>query len=380
MRYALSLALAGAVALFAAAPAAAQGDADKKKPEAPSLTTQIGSKTIDEWIAEIPNKDKSRAENAIRTVRLFPPSLAIRALPTVLDQLRKHTPGDTSVRVNLVITLGDLLGSDEEISAKYMNDGVTQLSQLLKDAQVIVRYRAAQALFRIGPEAKAALPNLMAAVRDQTTWEIRQAAALALGTVAMDSKAGPPINVVSTLYTAAKTDLASQVRLAAVQALTSLGQPQGEANQAALEGALEVVAQKDAELTIRIWAHMAVMGVKGKIEPGRVALIGGMAQNADLAVRTQAIQALGTIGPDARSQVPKLLNFLDDKEDKGVAGWTMMTLGQIGPGAMAAVPRLKQISESKEWPEQLRSLAAAAAKSIEDPKSKTKAAIGGQTP
>jgi HEAT repeat protein len=385
MRCVLSLALGVVVALAAAPPVVAQPRGDKlkgdkvkgvkpkeKEPEVPSVTTQIGGKTIDEWAVEISSDDKSKAENAIRTVRLFHPELRTRALPVMLKELRRHTPQypiDTSVRVNLVITIGETLGAAKDPSPKDLQDGVTLLTRMLRDYQVVVRYRAAEAMFRIGPEARAALTELKQLLKDTGTWEVRQAAALALGSVAQDptNKKGPPVDVIVALYTALRIDKASQVRLGAIQALTALGPCAATRTQAELEQALEEVAAKDTELTIRIWAHMALMAGKEKIDPRRVEFIGSMLEQRDLAVKIQACQALGAMGEHAKGQVNRLIAALDDKE-KAVAGSSILTLAQIGKDARPAVPRLQEIAKSKDWPGPVRQMAVGAIEAIEGKK------------
>src|SRR5262249_41183089 len=153
-----------------------------------------------------------------RTILLFGPDAAQAALPHLLAILRKHSrtsPVDISVRVNSVIAVGVIIGSSKEPPAEgQCTEAATLLTRLLRDDERIVRYRAAEALAQIGPAAKSAIPELILASRDPTTFETRQAAVFALGSVAADKKNGPPLKVLEALYHALR-DNATIVRMTA---------------------------------------------------------------------------------------------------------------------------------------------------------------------
>src|SRR5262249_49160612 len=87
---------------------------DKEKEKKTTLITEIGGKSIAQWIEEIPSKDRSKGENVIRTVLLFHPDVAYPAVPVLIKELKKHNPNgptvDISIRVNAVIALGVILG------------------------------------------------------------------------------------------------------------------------------------------------------------------------------------------------------------------------------------------------------------------------------
>src|SRR6516225_7141660 len=91
MRFLLVFA-AGAI-WFVASAGQAPGqkkDKDKEKPEQKTTITEIGGKTIEQWIKEIPSKDRSKGENAIRTVLMFGPDRAYDAVPVLMAELKKH--------------------------------------------------------------------------------------------------------------------------------------------------------------------------------------------------------------------------------------------------------------------------------------------------
>jgi len=132
---------------------------------------QIKGKTVEQWIKEIRSKDPSKGEEAIRTILLFHPDVAYEAVPVLIKELKRHNNGptvDISIRVNAVIALGVILGEGgaNDPEPKVVDEAVTLLMRHFTDGQLIVKNRAAQALGRIGPAAKPAIPKLMAATKD----------------------------------------------------------------------------------------------------------------------------------------------------------------------------------------------------------------------
>lgn len=333
----------------------------KKNGEESSLTTPVGGKTIDQWIAEIPSPDPSKSENAIRTLLIFNQQLvqqrgAVGALVKVLSKHSSSTPIDLSVRVNAVIVLGDILSEENEPEPALIKQALPWLIWMLQDSQALVKYRAAQALSKIGPDAAAAITTLTTTINDGETWEVRQAAAYALGSIAGDKKNGPPAKVLNALYGRLIVDKAFQVRLAAIQALTKLGAPADPKAQKAVFDALSNVANTDPESTVKIWAHMAIMNIEGKADNERLKLIGKFLQDKDLYVRIQATQALWASGLDGKSEAPQLAAALEDPEKAVVMG-ALLALSRMGRFADVAQPQLQKIIKNEEIPQPMRQLA-----------------------
>ncbi len=95
--------------------------------------SEVGGHTLEYWISQIPSKDQSKSEHAIKMVVSFGPDRAYLGVPAILDRLRKHTPQtpvDASVRVNGAIALGFILGNYKEADPKLVKDAVTILKQL----------------------------------------------------------------------------------------------------------------------------------------------------------------------------------------------------------------------------------------------------------
>jgi HEAT repeat protein len=363
MRRVAIAALVGCALLFQAAPSAAQfkfkgklpglkkGKTEKKSASqfVPQIT-EIGGKDLDEWIKEIHASDPSARVNAIRTVLLFGPERAQKAVPALIAELRKHgfsNPLDLGVRTNATLALAGILSSVKDPEPKQVTDAVTLLKRMLTDTQDIVRYRAAQALAQLGPEAKEAVPALRTAIRDPLNWETREAVATALGRVAVPP---PPakgkkikltlaervelVQVVVDLSSRAKLDSSAQVRLAALRSLSVLGPWIRAANSPDAEKVMDkdigYAAAKDPSKSVQIWANFTLMVVRDKVEPKRVAHVGDLlAKCKQPADRAQAAQALGLMGDKAKSQVPRLVDGLEDP-DPGVAAASMVALAQMG--------------------------------------------------
>lgn len=350
----LFLAAASLLFLAGVVPAHAQ----EKKSDTGTQITDIGGKTLEQWIKEIGSKDPSKRENAIRTVQFFGPDRAYQAIPAILEQLRKHSPSypiDISVRVNAAISLGVILGGVKDAEPKHIKESVLLLKRLLADSQSIVRFRAAQALGRMGKEAKEAIPEIINVVKDTGTWETRQAAALALGFVAADDKIGPPLAVLNVLYSALN-DSAVQVRLAAIQSLTFLGGPTDAKVRFNLLNALAPVAVKDTEPTVQIWANMAIMSITQKIDTAHLDPITKMLGHSEVAARVQAAQSIGTIGREAKAAIPALTKTLADPEAI-VVYWCIWALGRMEKSAVAAEPALTQIAADANRPEAIKKAA-----------------------
>ncbi len=338
----------------------------KEKDATDTQLQEIGGKGIEQWIKEISSKDRSKGENAIRTVLVFGAERAYEAVPVLIKELKRQRGGivvDVSIRVNATMALGTILGNVKEPSTNLVKEAVEVLQHMLSDSQSIVKYRAAQSLGMIGPPAKSAIPLLLNVVHDPRTWETRHAAAYALGRIAIDAtgKKGPPPEVLKALYRALTTDSSSQVRLAAIQSLTWVGGPANEEQKKILVGYVKKATSEKEDPTIRIWAHMAIMSISHKIDAEHISVIASMLRKREMSTRMQAADALATIGSKAGSAVPSLISTLNDPEPVVVMK-CIFALAQIGPEAYRAVAPLERLSQDQKRPEEIR---AAAKKAIE---------------
>lgn len=333
----------------------------EKPPEAP---TEIAGKSLEEWIKLIASRDRSKSEKAIQTVQGFGPR-SYEAVPALLAELEKHTvslPVDISIRVNATMALGNIFSSFDDLQPKHVERAVKVLSRLLSDGQAIVKGQAALALGKMGPLAAGAIPVLLKTLGDRGTWETRQAAAVALGSVGIDpsGKKGPAPEVIGALGKAL-TDPASAVRMAAMQSLTNLGSQSVPAHRKQLIQFLNPLTdrKKEPEPGIRILAHMAVMHLSDEISESRLGIIAGMLESReyDPPTRAQAAQALGRVGPKARSSIPILVGGLKDSYPE-VAMTCLWALGRMEDSAKGAIPALQAVMADPKSPDPMKKAAA----------------------
>jgi hypothetical protein len=281
--------------------------ADDKKPTEPTPPSEIAGKTLKQWIAEIKDPDPGVAENAIRTVIHFGRD-ARDAGPNLLYQLENNR--DASIRTNAAIALGML---NQELHSSDITKAVDKLStRMIEDGQTIVRFHATLALSRFGADAKPALSKLILASKDGPSWEIRKAAAIALGAAAGDKEKGPDPRAVNALVVALNDKRCAQVQLEAVIALGVLGKPaaknEADAVLTALAGRF-----KDKDHMVAIWAHASYMAVDG-INAKKLSDIAAFLKNPDVTARCHAAKALSMFGSEAEAHIPELVEALHDRQ------------------------------------------------------------------
>ena len=161
-----------------------------------------------------------------------------------------------------------------------------------RDAEL--RYRAGLILYYMGPQAKKALPDLVASLKDPDP-EVRRISATVLGSLGADAKLAAPS------LAAASRDPSPDVRRAALKALAG--------------------AQGDPAATVPLLAQLL--------------------KDPEEGVRTDAAQALRDLGAKARTAVRELTEALADPNED-VFRFAALALGKIGPDAKEAVPALVQ--------------------------------------
>jgi HEAT repeat protein len=332
----------------------AQAEKKETKP-----ITDVGGKTLDQWIKEIDSTDPSKRDVAIKTILVFGPD-AQKALPKLIAELKRGSltsPIDVSVRLSIATSLGMLLG-DKSIPPKVQADAIVELKRLLKDTQTIIRYRAAEAVAKLGPEAKSAIPELIAMTKEFASWESRHVAAGALGQVGVDRKSGPPKEVVSALLPLLG-DYSHQVRMMALQSLANLGAPA----DTTLKQRLETIAAKDSEPVVQVTAHFAYIALTNDPSPPHLAGLAKHLRDSEPTVRSQAAQAIGMIGDRAKTVLSSLAPLASDPNPtvQLVGVWA---LGRMGKEAAAVLPALEKLAGDANADPQVKIAAKAAVESI----------------
>ena len=301
--------------------------------------SEINGKRLEQWIKELADRDASIQENALHMIMRYGQGAQETAGAPLILALGSL---DTSVRVNATIAIG-LVG----LGKADLERGVSALVRLLNDTQAIVRFQSAMALSRLGVGAKSAISKLAKdTINDKTSWEIRKAAAVALGTIGAQPT-GPDSTCLNALVGALR-DSCSQVRLGAVMSLAFLAPASSKpAEIASIEAGLKNVLS-DRDKTVAIGAHVVLFQMqKDKAPQAALAHVDSIAaslKSPDMKARCNAAQALGTLGDHAKAKVPMLVANLSDKQTDAATS------------AASALVQLKQFVNDKHFAEMAKLL------------------------
>jgi|GEM_PF-3412928 len=258
--------------------------------------------------------------------------------------------------------------SDEDLTKI---SAIPELGKALKDSKADVRVKAAQALGRIGPNARSALADLVD-VLDDDRYEVRAAGADAIEKIIgpdpeeddkdlmvrvhinrLESKdwmarlnaanrlaeMGPEgADAVPALVTALldKSDWHAwynEVRRAAAHALGEMRYAARAANPALIE------ASRFKDYDVRLEAVKALGKIGPKSEIAVIEALTASLKDPDFDVRREAANALGGFEVYADSTVPNLVDALSDR-DFDVRREAAQSLGRIGPKTAPAVDAL----------------------------------------
>ncbi len=346
--------------LFAATPALVAQPKPTVPPSSSSASpSEIGGKSLAQWIKELRNPDPSVRENAIRTIPLFG-SDSSDAVPEIVYVLSNDR--DVSLRTNACIALISV-----EVREKDFSSVVRALAKRLSDdQQAIVRFHAALALGRFQEEAVEALPTLIHATRDLGSFEIRKAAVGSLGRAARDTKKGPDPRATTAVLAALK-DPSAEVRLEAAMALGAMGVPDLGVKPTVLR-TLQAHVLTDRDKPVVIWCHVASMAMD-KVTEKELSTLTAFLKADDLRTRTHAARALGVMGGEAKASIPDLVGALKDKQPTAVAMvcWALGEIGRKADPGVTAINALKELSMGKNVDANVKAMATEALEKIKNP-------------
>jgi HEAT repeat protein len=224
-----------------------------------------------------------------------------------------------------------LLSADPAVEAKAfaaLKDGgkeaVPVLTELLAaQGATPVRWKAADLLAHGGPDAREAVPALIAALKDSDRY-VRVVAAASLGLVVPKESCDEAVEALGRVLPEGGT-----VAATAARAISKFGAKGAPALPALLE------AMKDRDSTVRWEAGRTVGKIGAAAKSAVPALVEQMKDESPL-VREHAAEALGDIGPEAKDAVPALIERLKDPVAR-VRRDAVRSLGQIGPAAKPAL-------------------------------------------
>jgi HEAT repeat protein len=277
------------------------------------------------------------------------------SLPLKVRQLawaRIGPPNSVSTREAAARSLG-LIGPEAKAAVPFLIDA-------LRDKEGRVGWEAAAALARIGQDA---VPDLARALEDQSP-TVRRLAAYALG------EAGPAAQAAVPLLIHSLGDTNDEVRVSVACSLTRIGTPglleltdllehgDTKARQAAAKALLDsYLSLRDAVPALVDMAHdqspaarqqaLETLSTVRAIDALSMHTLMGALSDPSVEVRVAAIKGLGLMGFRAFQAVPKLIESLKD-QSPAIREWSARALGYIGPGAMDAVPELTRLRADPE--------------------------------
>jgi HEAT repeat protein len=357
------LALAGPVAAQVRPPAR-PGAATPAVPATRDLETgshpvaEVAGKNLTQWKRELKNPDASMRARAIQAVALFGPA-ASEAVPLLLDRCLDR---DASPRVKAVIILRAVPVNKADVP-KVVEILARRISPY-QEAQAIVRYEAVRTLARFADHARAAIPALVEGAEDKSCCEVRQACLAVLRQAGFDAKAGPDPRATRAMLRGLR-DATAQVRHEATIGLGAMGRPADPVLRATVIKALQ--GELDSRDKVQaIWSYVSLMSLD-KVTDAGLGAITRYVKHPDPDIRLQALEALGTIGPEAKPCVPTVLAALEDR-DPATTSAACAALGHIGDSGQRVVTALLGLAARKDLAVAGSALAALVQLSAKDPR------------
>lgn len=315
---------------------------------------EIGNKTLQMWINELKtSKDAAVRENAVRVIPLFGPAGVIRASEQLLITMR--TDSDLNVKL-AAMSIAPLMIYDPSIDP-VCNDRLDFVIRMLDSESLPVRYDATLAITGIGPVAKKAVPRLLARSTETSSWQVRKAAAAALGSVGrgIDNPANPagridPVEAaVNGLLKQSTNDSSLAVRKEALTSLILIG-PVAQVQQKVWRTTLDGILKSEKDRSILGLTRVAILkndpaGVKGN-DPLLTAIISQLL-SPDVLARSEACQAIGMIGEPANKAAQDLLDVITNpKEDNSVVAAAIIAVSSMRSKTALIGPVLRKVAAS----------------------------------
>lgn len=305
----------------------------------------IDEADIDQLILDLAFENSQSRINLAKEIAEVGPA-AKRAAPTLAAVLNDK---DASVRAGVATALG-------AIGLVSLDSSLIPLRNLLADESHLVRVRAARSHWQLDEPAAALIPTLTKVVielapntkRDATIeFSVRDnPAGIAIELL---GEIGPEARPAVPTLLAAVDDPRLSIRFAAVDALGAIG-PEANSAIKRLELALRDTKTYSYPFAHSSWclSDNAAVALR-RIGPASTSVLLAALEDRNERVRYNAANALGYLPASDEKVIPALVKLLDD-QDAAVRATAAYALGRIGPKAAAAAPNLAaRLNDKGEW-------------------------------
>ena len=229
---------------------------------------------------------------------------------------------------------------------KLKADAVPLLVEALKDEDSYVHKVAAEKLGELGPQAKDAIPPLIAMIKATTEEQLKNTQLRDLVAMIALRRIGEPAVPALIELLADKNFLA---RYQAAIALGMIGKPA----KLALAPLTELMKTEQESADVLMETAVAVFLIGGDAKEPLDALM-KVLDRTDLMVQVRArmVQTLARFGPKAEPAVEELVKLLKSP-DEPIRKAVVVVLKNVGSGAKKAVPHLSILLSDEELPMRL---------------------------
>lgn len=310
--------------------------ADYEKPP-----SEVGGKDYAKWKGELSHPDPGVRAQAIIAMLAFRKQ-GEDAVPKLATMAQRDP--DASPRVKAVIAL------------KMMGIRATDITRVVEalgycvahDDQTVIRYEAATALQRFGSETRRVIPQLLMAMNNRNTYDVRKACIIALRAAGVDAKKGPDPRVTDALIARLNpfAEPSDEVRLQAIMALGGMGRPQDPKKYGdLLRGLRAQNVYNSPHKIIKLWAHVAIMALEEKVDEKYLErTVADYLKSEERDIRMHGLMAMGALGTKANAYAKDVVRLLRDKEPE-VVGAACNALGGIGDKSDRVLKGLIAVTE-----------------------------------
>lgn len=305
--------------------------------------TSYGGKTLPQWIKELDSEDASLRSQAVAALPNFG-DRAADAVPALLGRLQDR---DVSPRARAVMVLREITIAEKDVPRVVV--ALARRISPQNESQACVRYEAIVTLRRFMGDAMPAVPALISATIDKSSWELRYISVQLLWRVGLENnkEGGPDPRITEALLNLLRWDKSYQVRVEVLMGLGALGRPANPTLRARVISELNLCARHKNK-PLALWAYAGLVAMEdGPAARASLEALARFLKSDSLEVRVQAVQAIGALRDRARTKLPALLAMLQDKEPVAVQA-ACTALGSLGDKSDSVLDALLGLTSNKD--------------------------------